>query len=119
MGKLMRHQELHVFELAFKASMTIFGISRDFRKEEKYSMIGQIRRSSSSDCKNLTEAFRKRKYPNYFVAKFMNFEGEAAETQVWLLYALNCKNIHQAIKDKLHDKYNLIISELVIMGQEP
>jgi four helix bundle protein len=119
MGKIRSHEELHVFQLAFEASMKIFEISRDFPKEEKYSMIDQIRRSSRSVCANLAEAFRKRKYPKYFVAKLMDCEGEAAETQVWLLYALKCKYIDQVIKDELNDKYNLILGKLVVMGQQP
>ena len=36
------------------------------------------------------EAWRKRIYPKSFVSKLNDSEGEAAETQVWLDYALQC-----------------------------
>ena len=117
--KIRSHEELQVFQLAFQASMKIFELSKNFPKEEKYSLTDQIRRSSRSVCANLAEAFRKRKYPKYFVSKLMDCEGEAAETQVWLLYALKCGYIEANVKEELNDKYNQILGKLVVMGQYP
>ncbi len=56
-----------------------------------YSLTDQIRRYSRSVSANIAEAFRKRKYPKAFVSNLSNSEGEAAETQVWLDYSLECK----------------------------
>lgn len=117
--KIRSHEELQVFQLAFQASMKIFELSKNFPKEEKYSLTDQIRRSSRSVCANLAEAFRKRKYPKYFVSKLMDCEGEAAETQVWLLYALKCGYIEANVKEELNDKYNQILGKLVVMCQYP
>ena len=119
MVKIRTHEDLQVFQLAFSASMQIFEISKEFPKEEKYSLTDQIRRSSRSVCANLAEAFRKRRYPKYFVSKLMDCEGEASETQVWLLYAFRCNYINQEVKDELFEKYNAILGKLVIMGQQP
>ncbi len=68
MGKIRSYEELQVFQLAFEASMKIFELSKSFPNEEKYSLTDQVRRSSMSVCANLAEAFRKRKYPKYFVS---------------------------------------------------
>ena len=119
MAKIRTHEDLQVFQLAFGASMQIFEISKVFHREEKYSLTDQIRRSSRSVCANLAEAFRKRRYPKYFVSKLMDCEGEASETQVWLLYAFRCNYINQEVKDELFEKYNAILGKLVIMGQQP
>lgn len=119
MVKIRTHEDLQVFQLAFSASMQIFEISKEFPKEEKYSLTDQIRRSSRSVCANLAEAFRKRRYPKYFVSKLMDCEGEASETQVWLLYAFRCNYINQEVKGELFEKYNAILGKLVIMGQQP
>jgi four helix bundle protein len=43
--------------------MEIFEISKSFPKEEIYSLTDQIRRSSRWVCANISEAFRKRRYP--------------------------------------------------------
>lgn len=118
MAKLRSHEDLTVFQLAFEASMDIFKISMDFPKEEKYSLTDQIRRSSRSVCANLAEGFRKRKYPKSFIAKLIDCEGEAAETQVWLKYAKDCNYIDEDIFLVLYQKYDRILGKLVNMGQQ-
>lgn len=60
---VLRHfMELEIFQRAFKSAMRVFEITKSFPQEEKYSLVDQIKRSSSSVCSNLAEAWRKRKY---------------------------------------------------------
>jgi four helix bundle protein len=117
--KIKTHRNLKVFQLSFEAGMEIFELTKTFPKEETYSLTDQIRRSSRSVSGNLAEAFRKRRYPKAFVSKLSDSEGEAAETQVWLDYALSCKYINQETHSKLTDKYDHIISMIVIMISKP
>ena len=58
-------------------------------KEETYSLTDQIRRSSRSVCANLAEAWRKRRYEGAFFSKLNDAEAEAAETEVWIEFAVN------------------------------
>ena len=117
--KIRSHKELDVYNLAFSASMQIYQLTKDFPKEEKFALSDQMRRSSRSVCANLAEAFRKRRYPKAFVAKLSDSEGEAAETQVWLDYSLECNYISKNIYDELFQKYNHIIGKLVNMSLQP
>ena len=119
MAKIRSHEELVVYQMAFEASMGIFRASLSFPKEEKYALTDQIRRSSRAVCANLAEAFRKRKYPKSFVAKLIDCEGEAAETQVWLKYSLACDYITEDVFHSFYNDYDKIIGKLVIMGQRP
>lgn len=119
MEKIRTHKDLKVFQLSFEAGMMIFHISIKFPKEEMYSLTDQIRRSSRSVSGNLAEAFRKRKYPKAFVSKLTDAEGEAAETQVWLDYALECNYIEAKSHAELFDKYDHIIAMLVNMSTKP
>ena len=50
--KVKTHEDLEVYQIAFKAAMDIFELSKSFPIEEKYSLIDQIRRSSRSVCAN-------------------------------------------------------------------
>jgi len=84
-----------------------------------YSLTDQIRRSSRSVSGNIAEAFRKRRYPKHFISKLSDSEGEAAETQVWLDYALACKYIDQQIFNDLNDSYDHIIAMIVKMINNP
>ena len=69
------YKDLKVYQLAYKLAMEIFEISKIFPKEEIYSLTDQIRRSSRSVSGNISEAFRKRRYPKSFIAKLSDSEG--------------------------------------------
>ena len=109
------HKELDVYKLAFNCALEIFEISKRFPPEEKYSLTDQVRRSSRSVCANLGEAFRKRKYEKHFISKLSDCESEAAESQVWLEFALAHNYISSDAFEPLYDKYDHIISMLVKM----
>jgi len=117
--KIRSHKELEVYQLAFEAAMKIYELTKNFPKEEKYSLTDQIRRSSRSVCSNLAEGFRKRKYPKFFVAKLSDSEGEAAETQTWLDFSLRCEYIKEEDYTKLYETYDHIIGKLVNMSLQP
>jgi four helix bundle protein len=119
MTKIKTHKELKVYQLAFEAAMEIFNISKGFPKEETYSLTDQIRRSSRSVAANLAEGFRKRRYPKHFISKLSDCEAEAAETQTWLDFAKECGYINSEIYDQLFDKYEHILSMLVLMESKP
>ena len=119
MDVIKTHKELNVFKLSFEAGMEIFEVTKNFPREEMYSLTDQIRRSSRSVSGNIAEAFRKRKYPKSFVSKLSDSEGEAAETQVWLDYALSCRYIMEAQHAILSEKYDHIIAMLVKMSLNP
>jgi len=111
--KIRDHRELDVYKLSFKCAMEIFEISKSFPKEEKYSLTDQIRRSSRSVCANISEAFRKRRYPKSFIAKLVDSEGEGAETQTWLQFATECKYMVKNVANRLSEEYDNIIGNLV------
>ena len=117
--KIRTHKDLDVYKLAFEAAMRIFVISKSFPKEETYSLTSQIRRSSRSVCANLTEAFRKRKYPKSFVAKLTDSEGESAETQNWLDFALRCNYIEEKDYTELYELYERVLGKIVNMSLHP
>jgi len=99
--------------------MKIFEISRTFPKEETYSLTDQIRRSSRSVAANLAEAFRKRKYPKYFVSKIIDCESEAAETQVWLRFSEKCGYAETEQMESLIKEYDEVLAMLVKMRNQP
>ena len=117
--EIRKHTDLNVFQVSFEAGMKIFELSKNFPKEEKYSLTDQIRRSSRSVSSNIAEAWRKRKYPKSFISKLSDSEGEAAETQVWLDFALKCEYLDQKNYDLLYDQYEHIIAMLINMSTKP
>ena len=119
MAKIATHKDLRVYQAAFLAAMEIYRLSKSFPIEEKFSLTDQIRRSSRSVCANLAEAFRKRRYPKNFVSKLSDCEAEAAETHVWLDFALACDYVTIEEYEKLYKEYDMILGMLVRMIVEP
>jgi four helix bundle protein len=99
--------------------MEIFRLSQGFPKEETYSLTDQIRRSSRSVATNIAEGWRKRRYRAAFIAKLSDAECEAAETQVWIQFAVSCGYLAPANGAALEHGYDAIITTLVGMIRHP
>ena len=117
--QLKGHRDLKVYQLAYKLAMDIFHASKAFPREEKYSLIDQIRRSSRSVAPNIAEGFRKRQYPKMFVSKLADADGEAAETQVWLDFARDCEYLPIAHHAELVKGYEEVGKMLGTMMSDP
>ncbi len=116
---IQSHRELDVYKMAFEAAMKLFEVTKTFPPDEKYSLTGQIRRASRSVCANLAEAWRKRRYRAAFVSKLCDCEGEAAEVQTWIEFAVKCNYVEKASAKTLYFEYDQIIGKLVRMINYP
>ncbi|MEO6149040.1 MAG: four helix bundle protein [Mucilaginibacter sp.] len=112
-------RDLKVYQLSFESAREIFRISKQFPKEETYSLTDQIRRSSRSVCANIGEGYRKRAYPKSFTSKMTDADGEATETSIWLDFALDCEYIDNTTYATLRAKYDEIGRMLNAMAQNP
>ena len=106
----MRFQDLLAYKKSFSLAMRIFEITKNFPKEETYSLTDQIRRSSRSVPVTIAESYRKRIYPRHFHSKLTDSDSENSETQVWLEFALACNYISETL-------YNELISESFEVGK--
>ncbi len=97
----MKVLDLLAYRKGFDLAMDIFEVSKLFPKEEKYSLTDQIRHSSRSVCANLSEAYRKRRYPKHFISKLTDCDAENGETQTWLEFTLACQYLTK-------EKYNIL-----------
>jgi four helix bundle protein len=113
--KIQKHTELDVYKKAFDVAMQIFNSSKLFPREETYSLTDQVRRSSRSVCANLAEAWRKRRYEAAFISKLSDSESEAAETQVWIEFAVKCDYLDRKAATQLYRGYDEILRLIVAM----
>src|SRR5437879_8090665 len=112
-GRLVpSHRDLRVYQNAMALATRIFVVSKSFPKEQTYSLTDQIRRSSRSVCANLAEAWRKRRYEAAFISKLSDSETEAAETQVWLEFAVKCGYVNPDHARPLYKTYERIIGTI-------
>lgn len=111
-GFIAHHQELKVYEVAFESAMQVFVASRAFPDEERSLLVFQVLRSSRSVCANLAEAWQKRRYRGAFVSKLNEVEAEAAETQTWIEFAVQCGYLDAETGQELYQRYSEILAGL-------
>ena len=119
MANIRSYRELRVYQAAFDVAIEIFELTKSFPPEEKCSLVDQIRRSSRAVCSNLAEAWRKRKYEAAFVSKLSDAEGEAAETQDWVMFAVRCHYLDRDEGKRLHQACDRVLGKLTKMGNNP
>ena len=68
---------------------------------------------------NLAEAWRRRRYEGAFVSKLNDAEAEAAETQVWLEFAVRCGYLEAGVGRELYTVYDHILGKIVNMILHP
>jgi four helix bundle protein len=88
-----RFEDLEVYQLALSLQREIFELTKGFPKEERYSLIDQIWRSSRSVGANIAEAWHKRRYPAHFASKLTDADAECGEIRHWLQTSLDCDYI--------------------------
>ena len=74
-------KDLEIYQLARELAREIYGLTKTFPKEEKYSLTDQVRRSSRSVGAQIAEAWAKRRYERHFVSKLTDADGKQLETQ--------------------------------------
>ena len=112
-------RDLIVYQLSYKLSVEIFEVTKTFPKEEKYSLVDQIRRSSRSIPANISEAWSRRRYPKSFVNKLIESDGEASETTVWLDFSKDQKYITEEKHEYFISKYDEVAKMLNSMINQP
>ena len=73
----------------------------------------------SSVCANLAEAWRKRRYEASFLSKLNDAEAEAAEVQVWLQFAGECRYLPMDVVAHLDAEYDKVVGMLVKLISNP
>lgn len=87
------YKDLEVYQLSFSLAMDIFLLTRNYPKEEMYSLTSQIVRSSRSISANICEGWAKRTYEMEFKKHLVYALGSTAETESWIQFSAECTYI--------------------------
>ena len=86
-GPIRSFTDLIVWQKARLLGQRVFELSKAWPTAERYALIDQVWRSSRSVGANIAEAWGKRRYEASFVAKLVDSDAEAHETEHWLIVA--------------------------------
>jgi four helix bundle protein len=88
-------RDLLAYQKAKALSKEIFQLSKNFPREETYSLTDQIRRCSRSIGAQISEAWAKRLYEKHFISKLTDADGEQNENQHWIDTAADCGYLNE------------------------
>jgi four helix bundle protein len=92
--QILSFRDLRVYQKAFELQQAVFQISKNWPRDERFSLTDQLRRSSRSIGASLAESWAKRGYPAHFISKLSDADGELQETAHWLSTAAACEYIN-------------------------
>ena len=97
-------RDLDVYKLARVLSEEIYNLTKEFPRDERYSLTDQMRRSSRSIGAQIAEAWGKRRYESHFISKLTDADSEQLETQHWIEVSGECKYIDIEVSVRLLQK---------------
>ncbi len=100
MGKIQSFTDLIVWQKAHKFVLQIYRLTNDFPREEKYSLVDQLRRASVSITSNISEGFYRRTSIDKSHFYYMSI-GSLAEIQNQLILARDLGYIENNIFQKV------------------
>lgn len=104
------YKELIVWQKAYKLSLLVYGLTKDFPKEELYALVSQIRRAVISIPSNIAEGYCRQRRLEYIQFLQIAF-ASGAELETQLLIAKDLRYI--PIKD--FERANLLLEEVMKM----
>ena len=99
--RISSFRELKAYQAARRLAQDLFEESKAWPKEEIYSLISQIRRSSRAVGAALAEAWAKRSYPAHFLRKLTDADAELQEACHWIETANECEYLPPEKKEEL------------------
>lgn len=99
--KISTFSDLRAYRQARDLALQLYEKSRQWPKEETYSLTSQIRRSSRAVGASLAEAWAKRRYPAHFLSKLTDSDAELQETCHWIETAVECGHLESEEADRL------------------
>ena len=104
-------EEIPVWQVAHKAALEIYSVTKKFPREELYGLIFQIRRSAASVPANIAEGFYRNTTKE--LIKFLyNARGSCGETIYHLILARDLKYISLEEFKNLSQTYHGIARQL-------
>jgi four helix bundle protein len=105
-GKIQSFTDLNVWQEGHKLVLEIYRVTKEFPKEETYSIIDQMRRASSSVTANIAEGFGRQTYKDKLNFYFLS-QGSLTELKNFILIAKDVKYLSKEDFDKLVSQANL------------
>jgi len=104
---IKKFSDLKIWQLGHKLTLIIYKLTTTFPTDEKFGMISQIRRSSSSVPANIAEGF-SRNFRKEFIQFLYQARGSLSETVYFLILAKDLCFLKKDIFCGLEEQYSIL-----------
>jgi len=104
---IKNYSDLRIWQLSHELTLRIYKLTAAFPADEKFGIVSQIRRSSSSIPANIAEGF-SRKSTKEFVQFLYQAKGSLSETTYFLILSKDLKMLEINIFTKLIEDYDVL-----------
>ena len=110
------YRKLKVYEKSYKAGLAVYELTKRYPEEEKYGIVSQMRRASTSIPLNIAEGYAKKSSQEEFKRFLLMAIGSANEMSVLLEYSkdlgyISLQNYEKAAKE--YDEIGRMLSNLI------
>ena len=102
------YAKMQVYEKSYKASLAVYGMTKQFPKEERNGITDQMRRASMSIPLNIAEGYAKKESQAEFKRFLMMAMGSANEMSVLINFAKDLGYLEQGRYQKALEEYESI-----------
>ena len=114
-NRVQSFEDLEIYKRCIELQQAIFEETKRWPKEEMYSLIDQVRRSSRAIGECIAEGWAKRRYPAHFISKLTDADGEQNETRHWLYTAHLSGYLDKTTHEKYMEQCGIIGAQLGLM----
>jgi len=104
-------KDLRIWKLGHELTLEIYKITSIFPEKEKFGIVSQLRRSSSSVPANIVEG-QSRRSTKEFIQFLFQARGSLAETQYFLLLSTDLKYMGKIENEKRQSQYEQLSRQL-------
>ena len=102
---MRNYKKLRAFELADELALSVYRVTKDFPKEERYGLTSQMRRSAVSVASNIVEGSARNSHADYL--RFLDIAyGSVCELEYQISLAKRLDYLKEDVTDLLTSQCN-------------
>lgn len=106
-GKIQSFTDLNVWKEGHKLVIIVYKITKEFPKEETYSLVDQMRRAAASITANITKGFGRQTYKEKVQFHYMS-KGSLSELKNFILIAKDVNYLSENNFKLLVEQENIV-----------
>ena len=112
---IQTYKDLEVYERSYRMAVEMYGITRNYPRDELYGLTSQIKRAATSIPLNIAEGYGKSESAVEFKRFLTMAIGSCNEMQVLIDLSKDLGFLDEERYKRIRDEYDVIVRKLVVL----